>query len=162
MAIDTYLQIEGIKGESRDAGHPEWMERLTVDLGVHQPRSAATSSSGHTVDRCHHDTIIIGRLSDLATPILLQACAMGKTLPRGRIEFMRADGQGRPIKYFEIELENVLVGEVAPDVGGGQPMSEHLALAYSKIKWRYTQQKIGGGTAGFVVGGWDLAIDGLA
>jgi type VI secretion system secreted protein Hcp len=34
MAIDVYLQIEGIKGESRDAGHPDWIECLTGDLGV--------------------------------------------------------------------------------------------------------------------------------
>ena len=162
MAIDVYLQIEGIKGESRDAGHPDWMECVTVDLGVHQPKSAATSSSGHTVGRCHHDTVVIGRLSDIATPILLQTCAMGKTVPRARIEFMRADGQGKAVKYFEIELENVLVAEIAPDVREGQPLSEHLALAYSKITWRYTQQKIGGGTAGLTVGGWDLAMNRLA
>ena len=65
MAIDAYLQIEGIKGESRDAGDPDWVECVTVDLGVHQPKSAAASSSGHTVGRCHHDTILIGRLRGL-------------------------------------------------------------------------------------------------
>jgi type VI secretion system secreted protein Hcp len=162
MAIDVYLQIEGIKGESRDAGHKEWMECLTVDFGVHQPKSAATSSSGQTVGRCHHDTIIIGRLSDMATPILLQTCSMGKTLARAKIEFLRADGQGRPIKYFEIELENILVSEVAPEVGESRPMSEHLALAYSQIRWRYAQQQIGGGTVGLTVGGWDLAFNKLA
>src|SRR5690349_4602673 len=126
MAIDVYLQIDGIQGESHDAGHAEWIECLTVDLGVHQPRSAATSSSGHTVGRCHHDTVIIGRLSDLATPLLLQTCSMGKTLPKAKIEFMRADGQGRPIRYFDIELESVLIAAVAPDVSEGQPMHEHL------------------------------------
>jgi hypothetical protein len=26
MAADVYLNIEGIKGESRDAGHKDWME----------------------------------------------------------------------------------------------------------------------------------------
>lgn len=121
MAIGVYLKIDGIKGESRDAGHLDWMECLTVDLGVHQPRSAATSSSGLTVGRCHHDKIVIGRLSDLATPILLQACAMGKTLPEAKLEFMRADGQDRPVKYFEIELENVLISEISPEVSEGQP-----------------------------------------
>ena len=162
MAIDVYLQIEGIKGESRDTGHPDWMECMTVDLGVHQPKSAASSSSGHTVGRCHHDTVVIGRLSDLATPVLLQTCAMGRTVPRARIEFMCADGQGKPVKYFEIELENVLVTEIAPDVHEGQPMSEHLALAFSKITWRYTRQNVGGGTAGLTAGGWDLALNRLA
>lgn len=162
MAIDIYLQIEGIKGESRDAGHLDWMECFAVDMGVHQPKSSSTSSGGHTVGRCHHDTIMIGRVSDLATPILLQTCSMGKTLPKARFEFMRADGRGKPIKYFEIVLENVLIVEIAPDVSEGQLMNEHLALAYSKIQWRYAQQKIGGGIAGLTAGGWDLATNRLA
>jgi type VI secretion system secreted protein Hcp len=157
MAADVYLQIEGIKGESRDAGHREWMECQYVDWGVSQPKSATTSSSGHTVGRCHHQTIMIARLSDLATPILLQTCAMGKTLPRAKIELMRADGQGQPIRYFEVELENMLIAEIYPEVSEGQPMIEYLALAFSKIKWRYAQQKIGGGIAGLTAGGWDLA-----
>lgn len=87
---------------------------------------------------------------------------MGKVMPRARIEFARAEGQGNPVNYFEIELENVLIAEVAPNVSAGQLMSEHLSLAYSKIKWRYTQQKIGGGTAGLTAGGWNLVLNRLA
>lgn len=159
MAADIYLQIEGIKGESRDAGHRNWMECQYVDWGVSQSKSAVTSSSGHTVGRCHHHTIMIARLSDLATPILLQTCAMGKTLPKAKIEFMRADGHGQPIRYFNVELENVLIAEIYPEVSEGQLMSEYLALAFSKIRWRYTQQKTGGGIAGLTVGGWDLSLN---
>jgi hypothetical protein len=39
MAIDAYLQIDGIKGESADDKHREWIECLDVDFGVDQPRS---------------------------------------------------------------------------------------------------------------------------
>lgn len=70
---------------------------------------------------------------------------------------MRADGNGARIKYFEIELENVLVGHVEPDLHPGDILAEHVGLKYSKIKWKYTQQKIGGGGGGSTVGGWDLA-----
>ena len=65
--IDVYRQIEGINGESRDAGYPDWMECVTVDICVHQPKSAATSSSRHTVGRCHHDMVVIGRLRGLGS-----------------------------------------------------------------------------------------------
>jgi type VI secretion system secreted protein Hcp len=36
-------------------------------------------------------------------------------------------------------------------------MTEYVALAFSKIKWKYALQKIAGDAAGFTVGGWDLA-----
>jgi type VI secretion system secreted protein Hcp len=30
------------------------------------------------------------------------------------------------------------------------------------VKWKYTQQKIGGGTGGTTMGGWDLAANKVA
>jgi type VI secretion system secreted protein Hcp len=87
---------------------------------------------------------------------------MGKTLPKAKFEFMRADGDGKPIKYFEIQLENVLIGGVAPSLVAGAMLSEHVSLKYSKIKWAYTQQGIAGGVRGSTVGGWDLAANKVA
>lgn len=58
---------------------------------------------------------------------------------------MRADGDGRPVKYFKIQLENVLICGVAPSLVARAILSEHVSLKYSKIKWSYTQQGIGGG-----------------
>jgi type VI secretion system secreted protein Hcp len=36
--------------------------------------------------------------ADLSSPILLQTCAMGKTLPKAKFEFFRADGSGERVK----------------------------------------------------------------
>ncbi|KFC69443.1 Hcp1 family type VI secretion system effector [Massilia sp. LC238] len=49
----------------------------------------------------------------------MQHCAMGKTIPKAKFEFMRADGQGNPIKYFEIELDKVLIGGIEPSIEPG-------------------------------------------
>ena len=49
MAIDVYLQIDGIKGESQDDRHKDWIECTSVNWGVSQPRSAtASTGGGHT------------------------------------------------------------------------------------------------------------------
>lgn len=84
---------------------------------------------------------------------------MGKTIPKARIELFRADGSGARVMYFSIELENVLVGHVSPDLHPGTFLAEHVGLKYSKIRWRYTQQKVGGCTGGSTIGGWDLATN---
>lgn len=160
MAIDVYLQLDGIKGESTDSQHAGWIECSMADWLIRQPKSATSSTSGgHTAERCEHSTVALRKLSDLATPILLQYCSMGKTIPSCRIEFFRADGMGDRVKYFELEMTNVLVSEVSPEVHEGDFMSEHVSLKYSKVKWRYTQQKISGGARGLTAGGWDLAIN---
>ena len=31
MAIDVYLQIDGIKGESQDSGHQGWRDHIGLD-----------------------------------------------------------------------------------------------------------------------------------
>lgn len=160
MAIDVYLQIDGIKGESMDDKHKDWIECLAVNWGVSQPRSAtASTGGGHTAERCEHQEITLAKLADLSSPILLQTCSAGKTIPKAKLEFMRADGQGDRIKYFEIELENVLIGGVSPSVAEGSIIQETVGLKFSKIKWKYTQQKIGGGSGGNTSGGWDLAAN---
>ena len=98
MAIDVYLQIDGIKGESADSAHQGWIELGTVHWGVTQPRSAtASTGGGHTAERCEYHTLKLSKLADLASPILMQHCSMGKTLPKAKLEFMRADGDGKPI-----------------------------------------------------------------
>ena len=163
MAIDVYLHIDGIKGESADERHKDWIECKSVSWAVEQPRSATSSTAGgHTAERCEHREVVITKLADLASPILLQTCAAGRTIPKAKLEFMRADAQGERVKYFEIELDNVLIGAVSPSVSEGDILTEEVGFKFSKVRWKYTQQRIAGGTGGNTSGGWDLAANRIA
>jgi len=84
---------------------------------------------------------------------------MGKTIPKAKLEFMRADSDGRPIKYYEVELENVMVASMDQAAHEGAILYDAIGLKFSKVKWKYTQQKVGGGTGGNTAGGWDLATN---
>lgn len=163
MAIDVYLQIEGIKGESTDQGHDGWIELTSAQWGVKQPKSATVSTAGgHTAERCEHSSITITKLADLSSPILMQTCSTGRTIPKAKLEFMRADGQGTPVKYYEVELENVLIGSMNQAVHEGGILHDSIGLKFAKVRWKYTQQKIGGGTGGNTTGGWNLATNRIA
>lgn len=74
-----------------------------------------------------------------------------------RQRFMRADGDGNRVKYYEVELENVLVASMQQLVSGGSILHDSIGLRFSRVKWKYTQQKIAGGSGGNTAGGWDLA-----
>lgn len=158
MATDAYLQIDGIKGESSDSGHQGWIELTSTHWGVTQPQSSTVSTAGgHTTGNCEHRTLTLTKLADLASPILMQHCSMGKTIARAKLEFMRADGDGKPVKYYQVELHNVMVSHMDQVMRDGGMLQDEIGLCYSKAKWTYTQQKIAGGISGSTSGGWDLA-----
>ena len=89
----------------------------------------------------------------------MQTCSAGRTIPKARLDFMRADGQGDRVKYYEVELENVLIGNISQVVHEGDVLHDAIGLKFSKVRWKYTQQKIGGGTGGNTSGGWDLSAN---
>ncbi|OON59699.1 cytoplasmic protein USSDB7A [Massilia sp. KIM] len=160
MANDAYLQIDGITGESTDHKHRNWIEVSNVFYAIHQPRAMVVSTSGgHTSGRADVYPVTFLKLADLASPVLLQTCAAGRTLVKAVFEFMRADSNGNAIPYFRIELENVLIASITPDSGQAGVISERIQLAYAKIKWNYLRQSIRGGTQGNTSGGWDCSAN---
>ncbi len=90
---------------------------------------------------------IRGESTDSAHPgwIEITACAMGKTVAPARLEFMRADGLGVRVKYYEVRLENVLIANMDQLSGDGGLLHDQIGLRFAKVKWLYMQQKISGG-----------------
>lgn len=60
---------------------------------------------------------------------------------------------------LKVELENVLIGNVEQMVAEGSILRDHIALHFTKVKWKYSQQKIAGGMGGNTAGGWDLSCN---
>lgn len=87
----------------------------------------------------------------------MQTCSSGRTLPRAKLEFTRADGDGNRVKYYEVELENVLVASMQQLVSAGSVLHDSIGLRFSRVRWKFTQQKITGGGGGNTTGGWDLS-----
>jgi type VI secretion system secreted protein Hcp len=159
MAADVYLQIDGVNGESNDDKHKGWIEVQAIDWGVTQPAAGTMSTAGgHTIGRAVFDAIRITKAVDLASPKLMELAAQGKTIPKAKLEFFRADGGGA-VKYYEVTLENVLVSSSRKSFGGVGLLVDQFTLHFAKIAERYTQQKIGGGVGGSTGGGWDLAAN---
>jgi len=160
MAIDVYLQIDGIRDESADTAHPGWIEVTSAYWGVTQPKSAtASTGGGHTAERCEHRSLALTKLADMASPLLMQTCSAGRTIPKAKLEFMRADGDGKAVKYYEVELENVLVSSMDQQISEGNILHDSVGLRFSRVRWKYTQQKISGGVGGNTAGGWDLSCN---
>ncbi len=157
MASDTFLEIEGIKGESSDKDHPDWIEILSFNWGVSQMASgSASSAGGGSSQRADFQDLSIVKELDMASPLLNKACWGGQHIGKVTLQLNRAAGAKRQ-KYMEYVMENVIISSVSIGGGGGGVPTESLTFNYGKITTTYTKQaRKGGGGAGEVPAGWDL------
>lgn len=59
-------------------------------------------------DRCEHKGISITKLVDLSSPVLMPICSAGWTvIAKAKLEFMRANGDGKPAKYYEVDIVSI-------------------------------------------------------
>jgi type VI secretion system secreted protein Hcp len=159
---DIYMQIDGLKGESTDSEHKDWIELLSFNHSISQPASAtAASAGGGTTARSQHSDYSITKYIDLASPKLYEICASGKHIKDVTIEMLRASGDKR-VKYMVVKMEQVVISHVAP-AGGADFPTESISFNYGTIKWTYTQQKrTDGSGGGNAAGGWSLVENKVA
>jgi len=156
MAVDNFLKIEGIKGESTDDKHKDWIEILSYNWGVSQMASAAASTSGGgTSQRADFQDLSIVKTLDSASPLLFKACATGSHIKEVKLELCRAGGD--KLIYMEYTMNNVIISSLSTGGGGGGEPTESVTFNYGKINLNYIKQaREGGGAAGNVPAGWDL------
>ncbi|HEY4293858.1 type VI secretion system tube protein Hcp [Luteibacter sp.] len=153
-----YLKLTGpdIKGESTDKDHAGWIELSSWQHQLFQRTSpVASTSGGHAVERTEHGALTLVKEMDSASPLLFQALSGGTTFQSAQIDIYRAAGNGKRIKYLEIQLKKALISQIG--VGGGDTLANELiALRYAAIQWKYQKQNIDGGVAGITQGAWSL------
>ena len=147
--FDTYLQIEGVPGESLDEKHKDWIELLGFDHKMDQPTSSSKGSAGGAATgRTVHSDFVIHKLIDKSSPKLYEAVSSGKHFKKCKLEVCRAGGS--QLKYYEVTLEEVLISHVGISKSGedGGVPTESISFNYGKIEWTYTQQKRADGSGG--------------
>lgn len=152
LAVDMFLKIEGIKGESTAGrGHDDWIEIESFGWGAARS-SGGTGQSRRRSSASFGDMTVAKKVDD-ASPNLYLACASGKHYPTAELVVRKA---GSGDFYFRIRLEDVLVSSVS--VSGSaldaEPI-EDVSLTYGKIHWEYNPEGETG-PGGNVQTGWDL------
>jgi len=160
MAYDSFLQIDGIKGDSTDSAHKNWIEVESYTHRIAQARGGAASAQGvHAGGRADHDDFTIVKRLDSATPLLARYCCDGKHIPNIRMELCRA--MGDKTTFMVYSFKDSMVASVAPSGSASSedpiPMEE-VTFRYGQINWEYTQtDPTGGGKRGAAVqAGWSV------
>jgi len=155
MAADHLLEIEGIKGESKDSKHPNTIEIESYSWGASNDGSAAHGSGAGT-GKVHFQDVHFTTQVNKSSPELLLACANGKHIKKAQL-FVRKQGENQQ-DYYVVTLEDLIVSSYQ---SGGSNGSNHLptdqfALNFAKIKFEYKAQKDDGSLEAPVTAGWSL------
>ena len=153
-AVDLFLKIDGIQGESKDAKHANEIDVDAFSWGETNVVSHAGGGGGGAGKVAMQDFHITKHL-DKASPVLFLACASGKHFPKAILSARKA-GQGQQ-DYLVITLSDVVVSGY--QVGGaesGEAGVDQTSLAFSRIVFEYRPQKPDGSLAPAVKAGWDV------
>jgi type VI secretion system secreted protein Hcp len=159
--VSSFIQIDGIPGESLDSNHKDWIEVLEVGHEILQPVSSTKSSAGGaSTGRTQHGDFVFKKQVDKASAKLNEAVSNGKHLSTATLQMSRAGGSSA-VTFYEIKLEQVMISKVqlqhhSNGNSGGTSNStaepefptEIVHLNYGKITWTYTQQKRTDGSGG--------------
>jgi type VI secretion system secreted protein Hcp len=155
MAVDMFLDIEGVKGESTDKTYKGKIDILAWSWGLSNSGTFMQGSGGGA-GKSNFQDISITKYIDLASPSLMLSCANGKHLTKGTIVIRKA-GES-PLEYLKITLEKILVTSYSTGGSGGEErLTENISLNFAKVKVEYQQQDEKGGKAGSNDFGWNIA-----
>lgn len=153
MAVDYFLKVDGILGESKDAKHKDEIDVLAFSWGVSQTGSPAPGPGGGAGKAVFDDLLVVARTSK-ASPQLWLACASGKHIASAVLT-CRKSGQ-TPQEFLKITLSDVLVASYEIDGSDDDPPLDQVALAFAKVEMAYIQFDATGKALPPVKAVWDL------
>jgi type VI secretion system secreted protein Hcp len=153
-AIDYFLKLDGITGESVDSKHKGEIEVLSFSFGESNVRPPAGGGGGGAGKVEMSDFSFTARTSK-ASPLLFQHCAQGKHIKQAILTVRKAGGSQQ--EYLKIKLNDVLISSYALGSDVDEPTPQDaFSLNFVKLSFDYAPQKSDGSLDAPVHGGWDL------
>ena len=149
-AVDMFLKIEGIEGESKDKTHGKEIDILSLSWS-----SAMQSSRAGGAGKASVEDLSVTKYIDKATPKLFESLATGKHIAEAKI-VVRSAG-GNPVEYLKYTLQDIIVTSYSTGSSGEDRPTESVSFSYSKVEVEYTELNPDGTPKQVIVQGWDVA-----
>ena len=154
-AVDYFLKIDGIEGESNALKHKGEIQLDSWSFGGTQTGGehfAGDGGRGKFSAQGFHFTTKLSK----ASPKLFQACTIGQQLKDATL-VARKTGEGQQ-EYYRITFSDCLVSSYQQSGTAGSDFipTDQASLSFGKIEIEYTEQKADGSLGAVVKGGYDL------
>lgn len=154
MAADMFLKLDGIKGESTDKAHKEWIDIMSFTFGVSQS-GTASMGGGAGAGKASFSDLAITKRADASTPMLMLNCASGAHIKQADLVVRKAGGNQE--EYYKVKMTDLLVSSFSNGGSDGDSVPlEQVSMNFSKIEFEYRPQTAQGTLGPPSKAGWDL------
>jgi type VI secretion system secreted protein Hcp len=155
MAVDMFLEIKEVPGESSKTGHDGQIDIVSFSFGAVQSGSFARGGAGGGAGKAEFQDISVVKEVDKSSPKLFQACAAGTHFGTATL-YVRKAGD-KPLEYYKVEMTDVLVSSVQNSgSAAGDNVMESITFNTAKINFTYVEQDAKGGAGKTVTAGYDV------
>jgi type VI secretion system secreted protein Hcp len=154
-AVDYFLKLDGIEGESTDAKHKNEIDVESWSWGESQAGTHAGGGGGGAGKVSMQDFHFVMKVNK-STPKLMLACASGQHIKTGVLTCRKAGGEQQ--EFLQIKLSDLLVSSYQSGGSAGSSVvpTDQCSLNYSKIEFEYKEQKPDGTLGSPVKAGWNV------
>ena len=155
MAVDYFLKLDGIQGESQDKTHKNEIEIDSFSWGATQTGTASRGGgmgAGRVAVQDFNFTMQVNK----ASPKLFLACAQGEHIKNAVLTCRKAGKEQQ--EYLKVTFTDLLVSNYVTSgagAGGAAPMDQ-ISLNFSKMEMEYKEQKADGSLGGAIKAHYDM------
>ncbi len=146
MAVDMFIKVGDIEGESVAANHVKDIDVLAWSWGMSQSGTTHMGGGGGSGKVSVQD-LSFTKYVDAGSHALQQACCIGKHYDEAKLVVRKAGGE--QLEYIIITMNEVIVTSVSTGGSGGEDrLTENVTLNFAKYKFSYQPQNPQGGAEG--------------
>ncbi|HTS79325.1 MAG TPA: type VI secretion system tube protein Hcp [Myxococcaceae bacterium] len=129
-----FITIDGVTGESQVPGHEGTIEGFNFSETWRNAGTTAGSAGGGA-SAPTLGPVVFDKVQGPATLKLLANLVTGHTFSQVVIEFDKKGSDGKPVKYYQITLRDVLVSGVSEKSTGNGSLVDEVQLSFASGKW---------------------------
>ena len=153
-AVDYFLKIDGIQGESRDAKHKGEIDLESFSWGETAGAAAPGSGGGGGAGKVHMDDLHVVMKLNKASPLLFLACSTGQHLKQAILTARKA-GKGQ-LEFLVFKFTDLLVSSYHTSGSTDVEPTDQVAFNFGRIEVEYRPPNPDGSLSTAVKAGWDV------
>jgi type VI secretion system secreted protein Hcp len=156
MAVDYFLKIDGISGDSQDRNFKDQIVLLSWSWGGEQKSAVHTGSTGSGAGKVEIHPLTVTKHYDKSSVSMFKSLTTGTHSANALLSAVKAGANGKP--YLKIDLKSVFVSSYVVTAVDEFPV-ESITFTFSQVTVEYFSQDEKGTVTSTGKSGWNIVTN---